>query len=338
MVFCKKILPTFAEILKPDIMDKTDCMEKTPKLDKLLEIIWLLADTGGTFAHIAAKAHVSERTAYRYVETLENSGFIINKEKGVLFLEGVPEPFARIADNVGVTPKEWRLVVNALDSVEDALKPGLLQKINERIDKPKGVRPVIRQQESMHIQELSRAMDGKKQVILHQYSSSNSETVSDRRVEPIAFRSGNRSVVCYEIRSQRVKTFKIPRIGKVEVCPEDWQHERAHRTPVADMFGMSSDTLIPIRLRLTMRAANLLKEEFPESKRMLRPDGEEHFLFETEVRDVKGIGRFVLGLHNEVEIIEAPELESYLKIHAKQLAMQYLTPPTDSSEACQDSF
>ena len=97
----------------------------------------------------------------------------------------------------------------------------------------------------------------------------------------------------------------------------------AHRTPVADMFGMSSDTLVPVRLRLTMRAANLLKEEFPESKRMLRPDGKDHFLFETEVRDVKGIGRFVLGLHNEVEIIEAPELESYLRLHARQLAESY---------------
>ena len=89
------------------------------------------------------------------------------------------------------------------------------------------------------------------------------------------------------------------------------------------MFGMSSDTLVPVRLRLTMRAANLLKEEFPESKRMLRPDGKDHFLFETEVRDVKGIGRFVLGLHNEVEIIEAPELESYLRLHARQLAESY---------------
>ena len=300
-------------------MDKTDCIEKTPKLDKLLEIIWLLADTGGTFAEIAAKAHVSERTAYRYMETLKNSGFIINKEKGVLYLEGVPEPFARIADNVGVTPKEWRLLAEALKMMDDALKPGLLQKINERIGKPDGERPVIRQRESLNIQELSRAMDGKKQVILHQYCSSNSETVSDRRVEPIAFRGGNRSVVCYEISCQRVKTFKIPRIGKVEVCPEDWQHERAHRTPVADMFGMSSDTLIPIRLRLTMRAANLLKEEFPESKRMLHPDGEEHFLFETDVRDVKGIGRFVMGLHGEVEVIDSPELQQHLAIEAGKI-------------------
>ena len=316
-------MPTFAEILKPDIMDKTDCMEKTPKLDKLFEIMRLLADTGGSVAQIAAKAHVSERTAYRYVNVLKNSGFCIRKEGGVFRLNSVPEAFACVADMVGVTPKEWRLLAAALELVDDHLKPGLLQKIQGRMHKQAAGQPLIRQRESRHIQELSRAMDGKKQVILHQYSSSNSETVSDRRVEPIAFRKGNRSVVCYEISSRRVKTFKIPRIGKVEVCPEDWRHEKAHRTPVADMFGMSSDTLIPIRLRLTMRAANLLKEEFSESQKMLRPDGKEHFLFETEVRDVKGVGRFVMGLPNEVEIVEAPELESYLKTQAKQLILKY---------------
>ena len=82
---------------------------------------------------------------------------------------------------------------------------------------------------------------------------------------------------------------------------------------------MSSDTLIHIRLRLTMRAANLLKEEFPLSKRLLEPEDSEHFIFGTDVRDVKGIGRFILGLHSEVEIVDAPELEAYLRREAEKL-------------------
>lgn len=298
-------------------------MDKKPKLDKLLEIAWMLADTGGTIAHIATKAHVSERTAYRYVEMLKKSGFIINKEKGVICLESVPEPFARIADNVGVSPKEWRLITDALDLVDDALKPGLLQKINERIDKPKGERPIIRQQESQNIQQLSRAMDGKKQVILHQYSSSNSKTVSDRRVEPIAFRDGNRSVDCFEINNRRVKTFKIARIGKVEVCSEDWQYEKKHLTSQSDIFGMSSDTLIHVKLRLNMLAANLLREEFPKSKKMLKREDDGHFIFETDVRNVKGIGRFIIGLSHETDVIQGPELENYLKSQAKKIASKY---------------
>lgn len=284
----------------------------------------LLSDTGGTYAQIAAKAGVSERTAYRYVGLLKESGFDIVKNKGTLTLEQVPELFARMADNVGVTSKEWRLMAEALDMVDDPLKEGLIKKVEARMSKHPHHHPVIRQRESRNIHELFRAMEGKKQVMLCRYNSSNSKTVADRLVEPIAFRNHDRSVDCFEISSRQVKNFKIARIEQVTVCPESWQYEHLHKAPDYDIFGMSSDTLIPVRLRLSMRAANLLKEEFPGSEKMLRPDGKEHFLLETEVRDTKGIGRFMLGLHNEMEIVDTPELENFLHIHARQLAERYI--------------
>ena len=292
---------------------------KNFKLDTMLQVLALLSGDGCSIGGIAARMNTTERTAYRYLRSLRESGFRIGKEHGNIYLEAVPEHFARITDNVGVTPKEWRLIADALDAVDDPLKPGLKRKIEGRMGGQIPELPVIRQQESRNIHDLSRAIEGKKQVVLHQYSSSNSETISDRRVEPIAFRNGNRCVDCYEISSHRVKTFKIPRIGTVEVTPENWQFEKKHRTEPYDLFGMSSDTLIHIRLRLTMRAANLLKEEFPQSKRLLEPEDSEHFIFDTDVRDVKGIGRFILGLHSEVEIVDAPELEAYLHREAEKL-------------------
>lgn len=292
---------------------------KNFKLDTMLQVLALLSGEGCSIAGIAAKMNTTERTAYRYLRSLRESGFRIGKEHGNIYLEAVPEHFARITDNVGVTPKEWQLIADAVEATDDPLKEGLMLKIKGQTDKTSSGQTVIRKQENVNIQHLSTAIDGKKQVILHQYSSSNSETISDRRVEPIAFRNGNRCVDCYEISSHRVKTFKIPRIGTVEVTPENWQFEKKHRTEPYDLFGMSSDSLIHVRLRLTIRAANLLKEEFPQSKRLLEPEDSEHFIFDTDVRDVKGIGRFILGLHSEVEIVDAPELEAYLRREAEKL-------------------
>lgn len=307
--------------MKQAIADKEN---KKLKFNILLEFLHLLSEETYSISGMAAKTGLTERTAYRQVETLKKCGFQIEKMEGKYALTAVPDDFAKMTDRIGITPKEWRLIADALDTVEDALKPGLMRKIAGRTAKASSEQPVIRQQESRNIHELARAIAGKKQVVLQQYRSSHSETVSDRPVEPFAFRNGNRCVDCYEISSHRIKTFKIPRIGSVKVCPEDWQYEKKHRTTESDLFGMSSDTLIPIRLRLSLRAANLLREEFPLSQKWLKADGKDHFLFETDVRDVKGIGRFVLGLHQEVEILDTPELAAFLQLHAKQLASQWL--------------
>lgn len=300
---------------------------KNFKLDTMLQVLALLSGDGCSIAGIAARMNTTERTAYRNIKTLKACGFGIMREKKTLYLDKVPQAFAEIAEKTSITPKEWQLIADAVEATDDPLKEGLMLKIKKQTDKTSSGQTVIRKQENVNIQHLSTAIDGKKQVILKNYSSSNSKTISDRRVEPFAFRSGNRAVVCYDVDKNAVKTFKTARIESVQICPEDWKFESRHKAAQTDLFGMSSDTLIHVRLRLTIRAANLLKEEFPQSKRLLEPEDSEHFIFDTDVRDVKGIGRFILGLHSEVEIVDAPELESYMKIHAGQLAKQYLTPP-----------
>ena len=300
--------------------------DKKMKFDSLLQILALISEEGYSIEGIAAKTKITERTAYRYIKTLKACGFGIVRKNKTLFLDKVPQTFAEIAEKTSITPKEWQLIADAVEASDDPLKEGVMLKIKERTNKTSSGQTVIRKQENINIQHLSTAINGKKQVILKNYSSSNSKTISDRRVEPFAFRNGNHAVICYDVDKKAVRTFKTARIESVQICPEDWKFESRHKAAQTDLFGMSSDTLIPVKLRLNMRAANLLREEFPLSEKMIRPFGQNHFIFSSDIRDLKGIGRFVMGLHDEIEIIEPKELILFLRRHAERIMKQYEEP------------
>jgi hypothetical protein len=61
-----------------------------------------------------------------------------------------------------------------------------------------------------------------------------------------------------------------------------------------------------------MVAATLLVEEFPLSEQYLVQSGDYHYILECDLFDFQGAARFVLGLCNEVEILESPEFLEYL--------------------------
>ena len=70
----------------------------------------------------------------------------------------------------------------------------------------------------------------------------------------------------------------------------------------------------PLHVKLTMklRAAELLKEEYPLAKELIHPDRNGHFIFEGTVNGFEAISRFILGLMDEVEVLEPPDLKAYL--------------------------
>ena len=67
-----------------------------------------------------------------------------------------------------------------------------------------------------------------------------------------------------------------------------------------------------VRLRLSMKAKNLLTEEYPLAERDLTPDGD-GWILDTGICAVAGVGRFVSGLAGEVEILEGEPLRAYLR-------------------------
>ncbi len=110
--------------------------------------------------------------------------------------------------------------------------------------------------------------------------------------------------------------YKIPRIGCVEILPEDWECENLHKRGLVDAFRMQSDCQTHVRLELSMRAKNLLIEEFPLSVPDIQEEGGKWY-FDGMVSAMEGVGRFCIGLIRDVKVIESDELRQYIADYVK---------------------
>ena len=61
-----------------------------------------------------------------------------------------------------------------------------------------------------------------------------------------------------------------------------------------------------------MLARNLLVEEYPLAARYIAPLDDGRWLLDTEVCNYRGVGRFVLGLMDDVRIVDSPEFAAYV--------------------------
>jgi len=171
---------------------------------------------------------------------------------------------------------------------------------------------------------LAEAMRQERMVILKGYSSPHSHTVGDRLVEPFLFLNGDQDVRCYEIKSGMNKTFKLARMTDVEPTDVAWNHADEHKQVFMDIFMFSGERH-HVRLRLSQLAHNLLLEECPLAESMTQPDRDHpnHWLFSGDVASYLGIGRFILGLGGEVEVVEGDGLREHLRRAVDKLRLAW---------------
>ena len=88
------------------------------------------------------------------------------------------------------------------------------------------VTPEVLSAINRHTEVLKDAMNRKCMCMLRNYSSPHSKTVSDRIVEPFLFMNNGLDIRCHEIKSHTNKTFKLARIGEVELLDVEWIAEK----------------------------------------------------------------------------------------------------------------
>jgi predicted DNA-binding transcriptional regulator YafY len=171
------------------------------------------------------------------------------------------------------------------------------------------------------ISALQHACTLKRCVILHQYSSNNGGTVSDRHVEAYDVRPEDNLVICYDLDKQTTRVFNINRIGYVEILEDEpWRRASSHKQIFVDVFHMNADTTTRISLQLDLMAKNLLVEEFPRAKDFIiaHKDDENIWYFTADICRMEGIGRFYIGLANHITILEGEPLRQYAAEYAKK--------------------
>ncbi|WP_288941704.1 WYL domain-containing protein [uncultured Alistipes sp.] len=287
-----------------------------PKLERLLRLMKLLtANTTYNVDQLAERLQMSRRTVYRYIDTFREAGFVIKKAGDCIRLDKESPHFRDISQLVHFTEEEAVILKNAIENIDDTnlLKQNLKRKLYSVYDNKTLADTVVRGKNAPNIRTLIEAIDLQQQAVLHSYQSPHGGEVRDRRVEPFAFTTNYVQVWCYDPEAGACKLFKTSRIGSVELTGEAWKHEAEHREGFIDVFRMHGGARHRVQLELGLLAYNLLCEEYPLAERDVRPAGKGRWLLDTQVAGFAGVGRFVVGLLDDIRIVDSPELTTYLR-------------------------
>ena len=293
-----------------------------PKLERLLRLMKLLtANNSLTVDDIAEKLSISPRSVYRYIDTFRDAGFVIKKTNNCPKLDKSSPYFKDISELIHFTEEEAFILKSAIENIDEnnLLKQNLKKKLYTIYDYNILAETIVSGKNGRNVQQLVNAIENKNRVILKHYSSAHGNDIRDRAVEAYAFTTNYVQVWCYCPEENKNKLFKVSRIGNVEILPETWEHESSHQSGYIDIFRMNSNETTPIKLQLGLRSANLLMEEFPLASKHLSKISDNEWILETEVCTFDGVGRFIMGLLDDIEIIESPELEKYISTHLKNI-------------------
>ena len=291
-----------------------------PKIERLLRLMMMLTANKYTIEQLSNKLDMSPRTIYRYIDTFRNAGFLIKKNSDGRFrLDRESKYFKDISELVHFTEEEAYILKNAIESIDEnnILKQNLKSKLYSVYNYKMIADCVVKGSNAKNVNSLVDAIELRQQVILKDYTSANSKTTTDRLVEPIGFTTNYIQLWAYEISSGETKTFKVSRIGGVEILEKEWEYESQHKKGYIDIFRMHGFNKFNVKLKLGVKAASLLKEEFPLAEKHLveHTDNNDsrYYILDLDVCSYEGVGRFVLGLLDDIEVVGSEEFKIFLK-------------------------
>ena len=294
-----------------------------PRLLKMLRLMTIMSGpVHFTIDELADRIETSHRSIFRYIDTLRSAGFIVDRTINNRYrLLEMSETYKDLRSVVFFSEEEAKVLAGLINGLHESngLKRNLYDKLATIFEKGDFSRYVDDREKAFNIESLSAAMKNKEQVLLRGYSSANAGVEHDALVEPYDFSKEYVNIYAYDIENRQNRVFKVSRISKVEKTEKGWQYESLHKKDYTDVFRMMGPHLVPVKLKMTMRAKNLLIEEYPMSESYVTKV-ENHWELNTEVTNMAGVGRFVMGLCKDVCVVDSPELSEYITSYLSGLS------------------
>ena len=292
-----------------------------PRVERTLRLMRLMSgNVYLTVEQLAKRLDTSTRSIYRYIDTFKTCGFAVEKiDDSIYRLISMPSGYKDLQKLVYFSEEEARVLTYLIESLDEtnSLKSSLYRKLCAVCDTKSIKEYSGTSKNAANVQALGNAMKDRKTVILKDYSSSSSGTVRNRVVEPFEFTNNHIDIWAYDCEKKDVRLFKIARIGWVDILPIDWQHGDEHDKGYLDAFRMQGKAQTHVRLEMTLRAKNLLCEEFPLAEPdITEKDGK--YILDTKVSKMEGVGRFVIGLMGDIRVLDSPELERYVQEYVQK--------------------
>lgn len=295
------------------------------KFDRQLRLMVLLTQNRSlTVDDICKRLQISRRSIYRYIDAFKQMGFIVEKSDSKYRLDHASPFFKEITERIHFSEDEAitlnRILNNVYDNTPEVrhLRDKLSSLYDPKILSNHGVDEHV----ARNISKLYEAIRNERVVVLRDYLSPSKGTRSDRFVEPFMFLDGNTDIRCYEIESGMNKTFRVSRAKKVEMIDLLWTHKDKHMPFFTDLFHFSGEIHFRVKLLLGYLAMSLLIEEHPGAEKYLTLQDDGRHLLDIEVCSYKGIGRFTLGLYDDIEIVDSPGFSDYMNARVKDLTQK----------------
>lgn len=284
---------------------KTESIIPQAKLLRLFQIIAVLKSGHWTIKQLADRFDTSERTIYRYINLLEEVDFLLEKDfENRFFIITTEDDPSQSQFSIEETKLIKKLIQTGAQ--DNPLRSSLLKKLSLNSELDSMPRLFLKVRLGQFVDQLAESIRSKHQVILKNYHSANSNEIRDRLVEPIHFGDNYQSIIALDTQDKICKQFKLDRIGEIIEMKNKYQFEDLHQKNQTDIFGFIGDSNTWITLHLSLRAYLLLREEYPLSIPYTERT-ENGYHFHGPVSNFDGIGRFVLGLMDEIQI-KGPEL------------------------------
>jgi proteasome accessory factor C len=284
-------------------------MHEQAKLQRVLKLIRLLLNSKYSINTLVQLIECSQSTIYKYFQLLEEIGYNIDKNEAGLYFIYAPNFLSN-----QFNAKEVDLIKNLVTALPNSIEAiSILNKINLDPNVPSS--EYLNAIETLqNLAKVNEAIKEKRWLNFEKYKSSNSNNISDRVVFPLEILQ-NGQIIGKDLNDSKSKTFKINRIGFISNNYENHPEPELSFFEELDMFGMSGKKEIIVKLLLTEQARNLLLEEYQDAINMTKSviSSKYHYELIIAVKNFAGIGRFVLGLPGEIEVLSPSEFIEYLK-------------------------
>ena len=254
----------------------------------------------------------SERTVYRYLDMLKDLGFKIERDSG----NRIWITTNGNTDIVPFTDHEADYLEKLIKTAGKSTKiaESVLQKVRLSSELKIGTNLLFKAHLGHIVEQISIAIIEGRQLLIKNYTSANSQTVSDRIVEPMCFTDDYESISAFEVKTKQNKYFNIERMAEVEVLDSKMKYENHHEFYKPDIFGFQGKSLNKeIEIQMSMRASLVLKEEYPMSIPYIKhvPDTDRYY-FMAKVQSFQAPGRFVLGFLEDVKVVGSKDFIRYI--------------------------
>ena len=269
---------------------------------------------------------LAKRSILRYFATLREYGYDVQlNDDGIYRLQSYVPEQARDEQSILFTHEEAVLLSRLIENLDDTnqLKPSLQGKLASVFYHATVAPYIQRPWNAKNVEVLSVAMTEHKQVYMNGYECSYKGSNKDYVLEPYQMNVNCVDLWGYDVEDGRCKVFKLSRIGEVVLLQQPWQFEERHLKKTYDVFHIAGDEPWEhVRLQMLLKAKNLLVEEYPQTmNEVWFADG--FWYWEGDVYGVMGVGRFVLGMADAVDVAQGEKLRAWLAQRGVEIGKKF---------------